>query len=1161
MIIPVINTYSTVRRIQAASCHSRSCEDGPGRPYPNADCHSSRCLVTSVATAYADFAAPAFSGTRIKPGSLPLWRFGTISVILSPVPGIKTLVGCVVLALLPSIALAQPQDAPTLHPANPAQVQKPDKNPKPTLAATDHSKQPFVMELISSKMVFENDGTSTLEVTIRVRIQSQAGLQAVGLLSFPYASAIETLDILRVRVTKPDHRVIETPLENVLEMPAEITRQAPFYSDVKEKQIAVKGLEVGDTLEFSRREHLHTPLDPGQFWYTYSFFRAGIVLEETLEISMPRGRYVQVESPKFPPAITEQESYKTYKWKTANLEIKDEKPGSTAADDDNRPSVQLTSFKDWNEVGKWFSSLFVPREAITPAIQQKAIEITRGATTDAEKIQAIYAYVSTKFRYIGVALGIGRYQPHSANDVLTNDYGDCKDKHTLLASLLAAVGVRAYPALINSAEKINAAVPSPSQFNHVITALPQKQGFLFLDTTAEVAPLGYLIEALRDKEALVLPDDGVAQLVKTPSDPPFPSFLNYQTIGTLNEAGTWQSKVEINLRGDAELAYRLAFRRAGQPQWDQVMQQISSNLSFAGKVSDVTVSPTDSTNEPFHVEYNYDRESFGDWENRRIIMPCPPIFLAEAPETKDAPKPPKALKLGSPFESLYRGSMTLPSNSRPHLLPSLDLRESFAEYHSVYSFSNGILRFERHLITKSREVPPEQVESYRTFVKAVTTDVTTYVTLRAEDYASADTSDNADAQEFYRQGSEAWRRNDMLEAARLYQRAIDKDPKFAGPMFWLGAAHVSLGQTDRGIEEMRKSLALDPSQRDHYQYLCSILSSHHRDSQALDLWKQLQKTNPDDSLAPDNIVRILFSLKRYQEAVPELEAAAEKYPDVPRIQLQLGEAYIYSGNTQKAKAAFDKAFKLDSSGATLNSVAYTLAENNIQLDEALKYAQQAVTGLEDKTSDISLDQLIPEDVTTASNLAAYWDTLGWVYYRKTQFDLAEKYLNAAWLLSQDSVIADHLGQTYEKLGKKHDARIAYSRAIAAGHAPSETNSRLDALQKTAATKTGAESGSMDLQQQRTYNLGRLSKTHASAEFYVLIKPAPKVPDVEFISGSEEISSAAKSIAALRFNVLFPDSSETQILRRGILDCEPELPGCIFVLIPPSSVKFTKLPDK
>ena len=1075
------------------------------------------------------------------------------------VPPIKTLLPSLALALLFPLAFVHAQDVPAPHLASPVQAKSPGKDSQSSAAAPDYSKQPYVMELISSKVVVENDGTSTADVLLRTRVQSQAGLRAVGLLSVPFTSKTEAVDILFVRVTKPDGRVIDTPLDNVLEVPTEITRQAPYYSDLKEKQIAVKGLEIGDTVEFSRREHVHTPLDPGQFWYTYNFFRAGIVLEERLEIDVPKARYVKVESPKFPPEITEQGSYKVFKWKASNLEVKDPKSDPAEVDQDAaQPAIQLTSFKDWNEVGDWFSSLFASREVVTPEIQQKADEITRGATKDSEKIQALYTYVSTKFRYIGVALGIGRYQPHSATDVLTNDYGDCKDKHTLFASLLAAVGIKSYPTLISSAAKTDTAVPSPMQFNHVISALPQKDGLLFLDTTTEVGPFGYLADALRDKQALVLAGEGKAQFVKTPPDPPFQSFFAFETDGTLDDSGTWKSHSQITLRGDAEVAYRVTFRQAAQPQWTQVMQQISANLNFGGTVSDVTLSSIDSTDQPFRVEYNYTREAYGDWENRRIIMPSPPLFLPEAPEVKDAKKPPKPLKLGSPSEARYHGTMKLPAGSRPHLLPPLDLRESFAEYQSKYSFANGVLQFDRHLITKSREISPEQLESYRKFIKAIVADVTTFITLRAEDFASADTSDNADAQEFYRQGGEAWRRNDVLEAARLYQRALDKDPNFAGPMFWLGAAHFSTGKADEGIAEMKKSLALNPSQRDHYQYLCSLLSSRHRDDEALELWKQLHKENPDDSLASDNIVRILFSLKRYSEALPELKDSAERRPDVARVQLQLGEAYALSGDVEKAKVALDKAFELDSSSATLNSVAYILAENNIQLDDALKYAQKAVAEIEDKTSAISLDNLLPEDVTTASALAAYWDTLGWVYFRKNQFDLAEKYLNAAWLLSLDPVIADHLGQAYEKRGKKHDALVAYSRALAADHAPSETQSRFDALRTKADTKPFRDWA--DLQQQRTYHLGRLAKAHASAEFYVLIKPAPKAPDVQFISGSENIKSAAEPIAALKFNVSFPDSGDTQILRRGILDCEPELSGCVFVLIPPTSVQFTKLPD-
>ena len=411
--------------------------------------------------------------------------------------------------------------------------------------APDYSKEAFVIERLLDKAVFENDGTYSTEETARAKIQSQAALQAFGILNVSYASATSTVEIVYVRVIKPDGRVVETPAENILDMPAEITRQAPFYSDLKEKQVAVKGLEIGDAIEYQYRVSVKTPLDPGQFWFVFDFFNTGICLQQKLEISVPRGRGVIVQSAKVQPETTVQGSYRVYAWMTNNLETADAKKDSKSLEPDEpkRPSVQVSSFQNWDEVGHWFKSLAAPRAVPTPQVREKADEITRNAKTEQEKIQAIYDYVSTKFRYIRLSLGIGRYQPHAAADVLSNDYGDCKDKHTLLAAMLAAENIKAFPVLISRAAKIDPDVPSPGQFDHVITALPQGDGFVFLDTTTEVGPYQYLIADLRDKEALVIPDNGPAKLVRTPKDPPFKFVFTFQSDGTLNDAGTLEAKV------------------------------------------------------------------------------------------------------------------------------------------------------------------------------------------------------------------------------------------------------------------------------------------------------------------------------------------------------------------------------------------------------------------------------------------------------------------------------------------------------------------------------------------------------------------------------------------------------------------------------------------
>ena len=103
---------------------------------------------------------------------------------------------------------------------------------KPAAAAADYSNQPYLYESIISKVVFQDDGTSTRDTVARARVQTQAGVQQFGILNIPYASGTSTLEIVALHVLKPDKRVVETPAENQIEMPLDITRQAPDRKSV-----------------------------------------------------------------------------------------------------------------------------------------------------------------------------------------------------------------------------------------------------------------------------------------------------------------------------------------------------------------------------------------------------------------------------------------------------------------------------------------------------------------------------------------------------------------------------------------------------------------------------------------------------------------------------------------------------------------------------------------------------------------------------------------------------------------------------------------------------------------------------------------------------------------------------------------------------------------
>jgi tetratricopeptide (TPR) repeat protein/transglutaminase-like putative cysteine protease len=1042
-------------------------------------------------------------------------------------------------------------------------------------AATDYSSEAFIIEKLVTKTAFAEDGSSTIDAQVTEKIQSQAGVQNVSVLSFPYASVEAKLEIVYLRVRKADGTVVETPADSVQDMPAEITREAPLYSDIREKQVAARGLEPGDTLEYEYRIE-QKPLTQGEFWYSYDFVQKGIALSEELQLSVPEDRQVIVGSGVLKPVVTVESGQRIYTWRTSRLHHGTQDATERIRESLDAPpaDVQMTSFRNWGEVGEWFGKLAAPRAAPTPAIRAEEEALTRGMTTDAEKLRAIYNYVSLKFRYVGVDFGIGRYQPHAADVVLSNAYGDCKDKETLLAALLGAAGLKTYPALINSVHKIDPAVPSPGQFDHVIAAVPQGAGYLWLDSTPAVAPEGYLLGNLRDKEALVIPDAGSPQLVKTPASPPFKGSETFTVDAKFDPAGRLDADMKVSFRDDSEILLRLGLRATPEARWKDLLQAISYRWGFGGTVSNATFSTVDSTDPTLQMSYHYTRKDYPSWTDGKILLPVPQFFLPAAKDDKDKTKAePKPVKLGPPGEMDYKAKVTLPAGYTPVPPAAVNLVDDFAEYHSHYTFANGVFEGERELIVKAPKVAAGQMAAYKKFADAVSNDGMTYIPLKAKAGTSSAASIPEQAETLYEQGRQAWSQRDLASAADDFQKAIAADGKFALAWSSLGEIHVGQGDVDEGLEEMKKAIAVDPAQVSSYKMLAYTQSMLRRPEEALATWRSLEKADPNDRDAPENIAAILLGKRHYAEALPELELAVKRDSTNARLFFALGETEIHLDQGEKGFVAFEQGLRLDPSPLSLNQVAYDLAVANLHLDAALDYAQKMVSQEEQKTANLSLGSLSHTDLGNMEALAYFWDTLGWVDFRLGHDDEAEKYLRAAWQLSQSPDVANHLGWLYQKEGRKHEAgeyyalalsvpqSVAYSRLARSmgrttqAEAKQGIRRRLVALLGSGSRADRAVLRARDdLTNQRSVRLAKVTSKSVMAEFFVLLAAGPKVTDVKFISGPPELRAAMKDLSLARFDESFPDAGPEKIVRRGVLDCEPAVPYCQFILMTPDLVR-------
>jgi len=1047
------------------------------------------------------------------------------------------------------------------------------KTPDPAASKTempkhDYSQEAFVVEQYRSTFRFENDGTGRRETVARIRVQSEAGVQQWGQIQIGYNSANERVEIAYVRVVKADNSVLKAGEDSVQDLTAPVEREAPVYTDYRQKHITVPGLRPGDVLEYDIITVIHTPLASGQFWADYDFDKNNITLDEELDLDVPSDRQLKLKNKSgMDPRISESQGRRLYHWSSSHLEREDDEKDKDKIreikkkkkkSDEERPDVQLTTFVSWEQIGRWYASLDKDRRAPSPEVRAKAEELTKGLDNELDKTQALYDFVAKNFRYVSLSLGLGRYQPHAASDVLHNEYGDCKDKHTLLASLLEAEGFHASSVLINSSRKLDPDVPSPAQFDHVITMLPMGKEEVWMDTTSEVAPFRLLAYSLRNKLALVIPADGAPHLQNTPADTPMPDSELSEVDGKINEIGKLEAHVHYTFRGDEELLLRSIFRRVPESQWQRVVENV--NTGMGGEVTHLKISDPAATREPFTMAYDVAKPNFLDWSKKKsdLTLPLCQFNLPDLSIVEDGDADTEPLKLGPKAEYVYKIKLELPAKYSARSPLPFSLKRDYAEYKATYKLEGTTFTAARTLTLRQDELLPPRVEDYQSFRHAVGSDLAQPLSVENTIAGAPTPPSDMKADDLVESGRAAMNSGNLAMAVELLKRATEVEPKNKYAWNILGAAYLGMRQNDQAITALNKQIELNPYDEYAYNALARAYWQERKYDDAVTAFNKQIEINPLDKFAHAGLGAMYSEWHKYAEAAPELEKAASLTPDNPELQVSLGDAYLNLGQDDKAIATFDHAVEISATPLVWNNIAYQLSLKKSHLDRAQQYAESAVSATTAALRNLTLDRLTPQELPLVPSLIAYWDTLGWVYFSEGNLDKAEKYVAAAWGLGQHGEVGDHLGQIYEKEGKKDRALRTYELATTGLRPIPETHDRIESLMKSDAKLNGAaKNGKQDLQSLRTIDLGKAKQT-ASGEFFVLLSGGAGAPakaeSVKFVSGDEKLKIFTDALRTADYRLTFPDDAPLKILRRGILSCSTATGNCTFVLMLPDDVR-------
>ena len=399
------------------------------------------------------------------------------------------------------------------------------------------------------------------------------------------------------------------------------------------------------------------------------------------------------------------------------------------------PALRAKTTGSWNDIGVWYANLTSASRVPSPALQQKVAELTVGVSDPLKKMQVLAAYVQQQIRYVAIEIGIGGLQPHPAADVFKHQYGDCKDKATLLSAMLKQIGVDSYYVMIDTHRGIvNPDFPS-LRGNHMIMAIrlpqdvpinrlyaivedPQLGRLLFFDPTDPYVRLGYLPSELQQNYGLVItPDSG--KLILLPLLPPPTNRLLRTATLTLSSSGNLGGEVNELRWGAPAGDSRAQFLNSSPSDRPKVFEKFLGTFLNNFTLTNASVGNLDNYDENFTMHYQFVVEGYAKTAGNLLIIR--PRVVGDKGSTILAGK---ARKYPIEFEGTTLQSdmfdITLPAGYVVDELPqSVDAKCEYATYKSNVEVKDNVLHYKRTYEITGVVVPTEKLPEVRDFFHQV----------------------------------------------------------------------------------------------------------------------------------------------------------------------------------------------------------------------------------------------------------------------------------------------------------------------------------------------------------------------------------------------------------------------------------------------------------
>lgn len=391
----------------------------------------------------------------------------------------------------------------------------------------------------------------------------------------------------------------------------------------------------------------------------------------------------------------------------------------------------------WRAIGQWFTTLEADRPAPSPEITAQTQALLAGAPDFYTKLSRITDYIQKNIRYFTVERGVGGFQANHAADIFRNKYGDCKDKTTLLISMLQVAGIHAFYVAVDDRRGI-VDPHDPSLYgNHMITAIEMpadlqdprlmaiaktREGkrYLIFDPTNERTPVGNLPSYLQGSYG-TLGAGPNSQILALPVLPPEANGTERKGAFTLTPDGAIAGSVDTTHSGPQGADLRMLLKYTDEKERREALESSVAH-DVPGVVLDSFqyVQPP-ALDKPIEIHYKFSAPQYAH-QAGPLLLVRPRVVGSNALPFDDKPRTvPIDLNATGRWHDSF--DIALPPGYVVDDSPdpvSIDM--DFASYHSSVSAKGNTLHYEREYLVRQVELPAARSADFQKLERAILAD-------------------------------------------------------------------------------------------------------------------------------------------------------------------------------------------------------------------------------------------------------------------------------------------------------------------------------------------------------------------------------------------------------------------------------------------------------